>query len=99
MNRAYCGALWGPSYKPTDSQALSRTPRYTGRAMDKVLQVFHSFDDADHADEAYYADLTPQERVDILLDLVASYRESLGEAAARFERVYRVIELSKLTTS
>ncbi len=63
--------------------------------MDKVIQVFHSFEDADQADEAYYAGLTPQERVDVLLDLIANYRESLGEAAARFERVYRVIELSQ----
>ena len=61
--------------------------------MDKVLQVFHSFDDADRADEAYYAGLTPEERVDILLDLVANYRESLGEVARRFEIVYRVVEL------
>ena len=63
--------------------------------MDKVFQIFHSFEDADRADEAYYAGLTPQERVDILLDLIASYKESLGEAAARFERVYRVIELPR----
>ncbi|HVJ91424.1 MAG TPA: hypothetical protein VM580_16590 [Labilithrix sp.] len=63
--------------------------------MDKSVQVFHSFEEAERADEAYYASLTPQERVDLLLDLVASYRESMGEAAARFERVCRVIELER----
>lgn len=63
--------------------------------MDKVLQIFHSFADAERADEEYYASLPPQQRVDILLDLVARYRESLGDAAARFERVYRVTELSR----
>ena len=68
---------------------------YFLRAMEKVLRVFDSFDDADRADDEYYASLTPQERVDILLDLIAAYRESLGEAGQRFERVYRVVELSE----
>ncbi|MDI1445389.1 hypothetical protein [Polyangium sp. 6x1] len=63
--------------------------------MDKSVQVFHSFEEAERADEAYYASLTPQERVDLLLDLVASYRESMGEAASRFERVCRVVELER----
>jgi hypothetical protein len=63
--------------------------------MDKVLRAFRSFDEADRADEQYYAALTPQERVEILLDLIAKHRESLGEAAERFERVYRVVELSQ----
>ena len=64
-------------------------------SMDKVLQVFQSFEEADEADASYYAELTPQECVDILLDLVKSYRESLGEAAAGFERVCRVDELHR----
>ncbi|MDC3954148.1 hypothetical protein [Polyangium jinanense] len=63
--------------------------------MDKSVLVFHSFEEAERADEAYYASLTPQERVDLLLDLVASYRESMGEAAAGFERVCRVVELER----
>lgn len=62
--------------------------------MDRVIQVFRSFTDAEEADEAYYAALSPQERVDVLLDLVASYRESLGEAAEGFARIYRVVELA-----
>jgi len=37
----------------------------------------------------------PRERVDILLDIIAAYRESLGEAAERLERVYRVTDLQR----
>jgi hypothetical protein len=59
----------------------------------RELQVFHGFEAADRADDEYYADLAPQERLEILLDLVAAYRESTGEASARLERVCRVIEL------
>jgi hypothetical protein len=60
--------------------------------MEKVIQVFRSFDEAD---ETYYAGLAPRERVDILLDIIAAYRESLGEAAERLERVYRVTDLQR----
>jgi len=63
--------------------------------MEKVLKVFSSFEEAERADEEYYASLSPQQRVDLLLDLIAAYRESLGEAGQKFERVYRVVELSK----
>ena len=68
---------------------------YFSRAMERVLNVFNSFEAADRADDEYYASLTPQERVNILLDMIAAYRESLGEAGQRFERVYRVVKLSE----
>lgn len=63
--------------------------------MEKVLRVFSNFEEADRADDEYYASLSPQERVDLLLDMIAAYRESLGETGQRLERVYRVVELSK----
>jgi len=63
--------------------------------MEKVLKVFSSFEEADQADDEYHASLSPQERVDILLDMIAAYRESLGETEQRLERVYRVVELSE----
>jgi hypothetical protein len=37
--------------------------------MDKVVTVSKSFDEADRADKAYYRSLTPQERLQILLEL------------------------------
>ena len=63
--------------------------------MEKLLKVFNSFEEAEQADDAYYASLTPHQRVDLLLDLIAAHRVSLGETASRFERVYRVVELSE----
>jgi hypothetical protein len=63
--------------------------------MDRTVQIFRSFDDAERADDEFYAGLTPQERVDILLELVERYRSTLGEAGDRFERVHRIIELSQ----
>lgn len=63
--------------------------------MDHVARVFSSVEDADESDEEYYASLSPAERVDILLDLAAQYRRSLGPSAERFERVCRVVELTE----
>ena len=59
------------------------------------LRTFSSFREAKDADRAFYASLSPQERVDLVLDIVARHRESMGEAPENFERVYRVIELSQ----
>ena len=56
--------------------------------------MFRNFEDADEADDQFYADLTPEERLDMLLELVERHRSALGEAASRLERVYRVVELS-----
>ena len=63
--------------------------------MERIIRVFDTHDEADQADRDFYASLSPQERVDMLLEMVARYRESFGEAGERFERVYRVIELSQ----
>jgi hypothetical protein len=62
--------------------------------VDRVVQVFRSFDDADQADDQFYASLTPEERLDVLLELVERHRRALGEAGNRFERVFRIVEPS-----
>jgi hypothetical protein len=63
--------------------------------MERVVQRFDSFEEAESADDAYYAQLSADERLDILLTLIARYRRSLGEAADRFERVHQFVELSQ----
>lgn len=77
----------------TSCVATSGDRRGRLRAVKGEAQAFTSFADADSADEEYYARLSPSERVIILLDLIEGYQESHGQAAARFERVYRVAEL------
>jgi hypothetical protein len=88
----------------TDQSGVSRRsdesePRplacYGDHVAQRELQVFQGFEAADRADDEYYAALAPQERLEILLDLVAAYRESTGETSTRLERVYRVTELSR----
>jgi hypothetical protein len=61
----------------------------------RELSVYPSFEAAERADDEYYAALSPQERLTILLDIIAAHLESTGEASERLERVYRVTELSR----
>jgi hypothetical protein len=63
--------------------------------MEREVRVFGDFESADESDRREHTALTPQQRVDLLLELVARYRESLGEAAEGLERVYRVVDLSR----
>ncbi|MDZ4803238.1 MAG: hypothetical protein SGI90_00065 [Candidatus Eisenbacteria bacterium] len=63
--------------------------------MERQLRVFSTHEEADRADVAYYASLTPAERLEILLELINRHRKTNGDAAQGFVRVCRVIELSQ----
>ncbi len=60
--------------------------------MERVVRVFQSHEEAEAADRAYYRSLTPQQRLEILLELIARARPQ-DESAERLERVYRIVEL------
>lgn len=58
--------------------------------MEKVVRIFHSFEEADAADLEERLRMTPEERISIVLELQNRY---YGDAAQQsFERVCRVIE-------
>jgi hypothetical protein len=59
--------------------------------VEREFAVFHSFENAERADRAYYRSLTPSERVDILLELISRWQTD--ETAKGFERVYRIAKL------
>ena len=61
--------------------------------MEKVARIFHSFADADRADREYYQSLTPEQRLEILFELVAQAHPN--EIKQRSERVYRIIKLQE----
>jgi hypothetical protein len=63
--------------------------------VDRIVQIFRSFEDAEQADDQFYADLAPEGRLDMLLELIERHRSALGETADRFERVHHVVELSQ----
>ncbi len=60
--------------------------------MVRQVQTFSSFEAADLADARYYAALTPQQRLDIVLELADRFWGN-SENSGRLARVYRVDEL------
>ena len=67
---------------------------YPAAVIDREISRFSSLADSDQADDLYYRSLTPQQRLDVLLELIQRYQEGLGEAAEGFARVCRVTELA-----
>ena len=59
--------------------------------MDIVVRKFSSFAESDRANREHYRSLTPEQRVDIVLELVA--RAQADEIEQGFARVYRVVKL------
>ena len=63
--------------------------------MDSTIQRFDSLSEADEAEAEYYARLTPEQRLEILFELIAMHTDSIDEDSQRLERVYRVTELER----
>jgi hypothetical protein len=59
--------------------------------MENVVHKFTSFAEAQGADKAYYRSLTPQQRLDVLLGILASQRSD-DENSQRFVRVCRIVK-------
>ena len=58
--------------------------------MEKRVAKFRTFEETEKADCDFYRSLSPQERLDILLELVERGNRGAPEG---FERVYRVRKL------
>lgn len=57
--------------------------------------MFESLELADKADVDWYAALSPQERLDMALELIARHHEGHDETSAGFARVCHIVELSQ----
>jgi hypothetical protein len=60
--------------------------------MEKVVHKFSSHEASDAADRAYYRSLTPEQRLDILLTLIARGKAP-NDVGQKLARVYRIIKL------
>ena len=61
------------------------------RQIKREIQVFKTFAEADEADYAWYRALSGNEKLKIMLEIMAP----AYEAAPGFERVYRVVEIPR----
>jgi hypothetical protein len=63
--------------------------------MPRDARVFDAFSEAEKADRAQYAAMSPDERLALVLELAYRHREDQSEAAEGLARVYRVDELDR----
>ena len=63
--------------------------------MDRIVRTFDSPADAEAANREELRAMTPQQRLDRALDLIAWYRETRGETTQGFARVARIIPLER----
>jgi hypothetical protein len=63
--------------------------------VEKVVRIFASFKEADDADRQAYEQMSPQQRVDMLLSLRRMMGKEGDESAERLERVITVVELPR----
>lgn len=62
-------------------------------SMEKVVKLFGSFSQAEEEDKLFYRSLTPEQRLDILLTLIAQRQATqTHETTEGFKRVYRIIK-------
>ncbi|MCX6599833.1 MAG: hypothetical protein NTV70_26055 [Acidobacteria bacterium] len=61
--------------------------------MEKVVHIYRTAEEADEADRQYYASLSPEQRVAIMLELL-DYRTLFNNGAP--DRLERVLTVSKL---
>jgi ABC-type multidrug transport system ATPase subunit len=61
--------------------------------VEKVARIFRSFAEAGKADFEYYHSLTPEQRLDILGELIAFSQPD--ETEQRIKRVCRIIKLQE----
>ena len=61
--------------------------------MEKIIKIYDSQEQAEEEEHKYYASLTPDKRVEILLDLISNYASTYYDGfTERLQRVHRIID-------
>ena len=63
--------------------------------MEAIVAKFATYDEAEQATLAYYRQLTPVQRLEILLELIEAANAQTDAASPGFARVYRITQLSR----
>ena len=62
--------------------------------MERVVRIFHSFEEAEAAEEEYWRHLPGHKKLEVLEVIRANYWALRNEAPGRLQRVYRIIKRS-----
>jgi hypothetical protein len=82
-------AIWGKK------EVQSAIQKWHSVVVEKVFRIFHSFEESEKADKEYYLSLTPEERLEILFELIERYKTWYGqhEVEPRSNWPCRIIKL------
>ena len=61
--------------------------------MEKVARIFRSFAEAEKSDAEYYRSFTPEQRLEMLFDMIQTYQAH--ESEQRLKRVCRIVKLQE----
>ena len=61
--------------------------------IERIVRKFSSHEEAERAEREYYKSLSPEQRVEILLELMNRARDLNDPASQRLEGVYRIVKL------
>jgi predicted Fe-S protein YdhL (DUF1289 family) len=62
--------------------------------MERVVKIFHSFEDAEAAEVEYWKNLSGEKKLEILEELRSRYWLIENEKIRRFQRIYKVLKRS-----
>ncbi len=63
--------------------------------VERVWRRFEGHEEARRANLDYYRRLSPQQRLDILLELMSAFRKEEDASSERLERVCRISQLKR----
>jgi hypothetical protein len=63
--------------------------------MERTIQRFETFEEADQADRDHWASLTPEQRIEALESIRRDAWKVTGERLGRLPRVVRVLEQTR----
>lgn len=58
-------------------------------------RIFKDHDEADRADDEFYASLSGNQRVDLMIKMNRVFAEAYGAPEQRLHRVYRIVESTR----
>ena len=62
--------------------------------MEKIVRRFKTREEADAADREYWRQMTPDQRIRILLEML-SWKDGADESSPRLERIARVVRIQR----
>lgn len=65
------------------------------KKRDLPWRIFRDHDEADRADDLFFAEMNPNDRVGLMVEMNQIFAEAFGAPNQGLRRVYRIVEQSR----